>query len=169
MKYFHVAAILLICSYFSVSIATEPTLPPYHQYFVTGKIERISNGKKGFFVVSLVGKFSRINTDSLVDLSGTFRPQKNENKTFITDSSGSFSILISSMEKADSLAIKISAPDKQNVIGPLFSVGRASATFTIEYTQPREGCECEYSTEAHKQSVIEYYRYDFFNAIITIP
>lgn len=168
-KTIRLSAIVLICSYFTLSIATEPSLPPYHQYYVTGRIERLSNGNKSLFVVSLVGKFNTINQDSLVAIKGMYVQKKGENETYVTDSTGIFSLRISSQEKADSLAVKVSAPDKPDGIGAMFAVERPSATFTSEYINQRQGCECEYSTDAQTYTRTDYYRYDFSNKNVTIP
>ena len=169
IKHFRLYLLVAFCLYFSVSIATPPTLAPYHQYNVSGKIERISNSSKANFVVSLVGKFSDINKDSIINITKVNTTEKNENEKYLTDSTGNFIIIVSSTIKADSLAVKVSAPDKQDVIGFFFTVGAPSFTVQSEYVEDRMGCECEYSTDAKKYAETKYYRYDFQNKTVTIP
>lgn len=169
MKNFPKIILIVLCCYFSITVATSPPTPPYHQYYVMGKIERVSNGNKANFVVSLVGKFNIINIDSVVDIKGRYISRNNENGRYLTDSSGYFSILVSSSEKADSLALKVSAPDKQDVIGLFFDIGEPSFISKYESTEDRTGCNCEYSTDAKKNIVTDYYRYDFHNIVVTIP
>lgn len=52
-----------------LTIGTSPTPPPYHQYWVSGRIVRNSSLPLNDFVVSLEGKFPNSLPDSLVSIT----------------------------------------------------------------------------------------------------
>jgi hypothetical protein len=166
-KIFLFVAIALITA--SFSIATEPTPAPYHEYIVSGMLERLNKPKENF-VVSLVGKFNqRYSDDSLVDLNGGYLGPLNWK--VVTDSTGNFSLDIKYFNKVDSIGIKISSPDHSPYISPLFHTGTPSITITEQYQNPQpNGCRsCTMSTDAQTNVRIVGYKYYFSQKIVSLP
>ncbi|HEX7572520.1 MAG TPA: hypothetical protein VF514_05460, partial [Bacteroidota bacterium] len=150
------------------TFANEPLPQPYHQYVLNGTVLRASNGPKALFIVSLTGKFSMIRSDSAVDLSAVYSYHQGDRTQSITDSSGAFSLQVTLGMKADSLALKVAAPDKPVVIGGLFGIPNVGVevTGTFGETEPgSSGC----SKDPVTTTQIIGYRYTLPDKSIVIP
>ena len=88
-----VAVTLLLVPYI---FATEPTLPPHHQYYVTGAITRPAGASLTNFPVVILAKFPDRNEFEI--LRGI--QVQYERPVGLTDSAGRFSVVASSQWKA---------------------------------------------------------------------
>ncbi len=160
------ASILLLIL---MSIGTSPLPPPYHQYYVSGVLERPSGGSRKDFTVILLGKFPNAAPGKYTVVRySDFGPQ-DDFPIGITDSTGAFALRASNNQKADSLEIGVVVPDRPLSTGTPFYVGAARGSPAYEpYTSGTEsGCRtC--TSEPTTQEVIRYYSYFFDSVAVAI-
>lgn len=147
-------------------VGTSPLPPPYHQYRVTGTIERAGGGPKQNYVVSLVGKFHGFLPDSIIDIS-SFDPGAVDQ--CITDTSGYFYLDARAFAEADSISFKVSAVDKEPFIAPRWLHPVASIVITGEINTHEPGCNGCSSVEPSSSSYVKGYLYMFETQRIVIP
>jgi hypothetical protein len=147
-------------------VGTSPLPPPYHQYRVTGTIERAGGGPKQNYVVSLVGKFAGFLPDSIIDISSFDSGTVDQ---CITDTSGYFYIDARAFAEADSISIKVSAADKEPFIAPRWLHPVASIVITGELNTQEPGCTGCSSVETASSPYVKGYLYMFETQRIVIP
>jgi hypothetical protein len=162
------AGLVVIAALAPFTFANEPLPPPYHQYVLNGTVVRTSNGPKAFFVVSLAGKFSMIRSDTAVDLSAVYYYQQGDRTQSITDSSGAFSLQVTLDMKADSLALRVAAPDKPVFAGELFGIPDAGVEITGTFDEAEPGCSGCSRNPATTTQIIGY-KYTLPEKSILIP
>lgn len=153
-----------------VGIGTSPATPPYHQYWVGGKITRPSGHPLGNFVITLAGKFSGpFNADTLLPASYFGFHLSGENYPALTDTAGQFSLVIATEWKADSLTVEVNAVDKPVVRGALFAVPKQIGTaITSTFVEGQPGCSgC--GKDAPEYTRIDGYRYNLPSQIVVLP
>ncbi len=139
--------------------ATSPTLPPYHQYSVRGRITRPAGGSVKDLAVLLLAKERFFSANTFQILQG--KRVQGERAISLTDSVGVFYIVASSEQKADSLEIGIVSPDRPLVTGNPFSLNGVQSipqeeTFTD--TQNGSGCSgCDGPTKVTSVVAYSYY------------
>jgi hypothetical protein len=133
---------------------------------VSGVIERQSGGPKQNYVVGMVGKFSAIYRDSIVEIISY---SSNEISKYVTDTSGYFYIEARSSSKADSIAIKISAVDKLAFVSQKWLIPSTGLASMGESGSEQPGCTGCGATEVTSEPYIKGYLYMFEEQRITIP
>jgi hypothetical protein len=162
------AGLVVIAALAPFTFANEPLPQPYHQYVLNGRVLRASNGPKALFIVSLAGKFSMIRFDTTSGLSGAYSYHSGDKTESITDSSGAFSLQVTLGIKADSLALKVEAPDKPLVLGEFFGIPNIGVGITGTFGEAQPGCSgC--SKDPVTSTQIIGYRYTLPDRSIAIP
>ena len=153
---------------FPFLFGTSPLPAPYHQYRVFGHIERQSGGPKENYVASLVGLYSEFRSDSVIDIISYSTDDKAKS---VTDTSGYFFLDVKSFNgKADSIAIKVSAADKQPFISPTWLLSVSGIEIMGESRVDKEpGCAGCGTTEVVTEPIIKGYLYTFPNQTIVLP
>jgi len=150
-------------------MGTSPEPPPYHQYLVSGMLERPAGGSKQDFAVTLLGWF-QYQTDSVFVLfDGVTYPKFGDFPIDLTDSIGAFTIRLSHQIKADSVRLAVIVPDNPSTVGIPWFVGDIQG---IPHTETFEvagepGC---FGTESDPTTVTvtSFYSYSFVDRVITI-
>lgn len=148
---------------------TTPT-PPYHQYLVEGHVQRSTGGPKQNFLVTMLGRFSVLSapTDTTLELVGKNILYPSNVSKSVTDTSGHFLLNLNAQWKADSLAIKVVAPDKPDYVASFFFVPEANATFTGEIPAESSGCN-DCATVTPGGSFIAGYQYQLPDQTVVLP
>jgi hypothetical protein len=162
------AGLVVIVALTPFTFATEPLPPPYHQYILSGTVIRTSDGPKAFFVVSLAGKFSMVRSDSTFGLAGFYSYHQGDKTESITDSSGAFFLQVTLGMKADSLALKVAAPDKPAVLGEFFGIPDVGVATTGTFSETEPGCSGCSKDPATTTQIIGY-TYTLPDKSIVIP
>jgi hypothetical protein len=149
-------------------LGTEPIPPPYHQLVVRGQVQRSSGGPRQNFAVTLVGRFSFSQADTIVELVAGFVVTPGDAINSVTDTGGAFFLDLKCHAKPDSLAVKVSAVDRADVLGEFFSVPEASTTIMGEYRDETSGCNGCGTTEP-AQSYIKGYQYQLPSQTVLVP
>ena len=126
-------AILILLPYL---FSTSPIPPPYHQYKVTGFIERENDGERRNYTVNLVAMFWH-RPDTVINILSISPPGIVEDTT---DSSGYFSIDVRSGEKADSISIRAMSPDSQSFVSKSWIIPVVTDSITREVKNQSSGC-----------------------------
>lgn len=160
----------LLAFVFLFGIGTSPLPPPYHQYNVSGTLERPQGGSKSNFTVILLGKARLLSDTTFQILRGRSFSEIGDWPIALTDSSGEFSIRVSNHVPLDSLRLAVIIPDSPMVLGVPFSVDTSLAireirTYEIENGAGCGGCGTEPTTERR----IVYYSYYITGKDIIIP
>jgi hypothetical protein len=134
------AGLVVVAALAPFTFANDPPPTPYHQYVLSGRVIRTSNGPRAFFVVSLAGKFSMIRFDTTFGLSGVYSYHQGDKTASVTDSSGAFFLQVTLGVKADSLALRVEAPDKPVVLGEFFGIPDAGIEITGSFGESEPGC-----------------------------
>lgn len=147
---------------------TEPSLPPYHDFTVTGVLQRPAGGSRAGFTVVLCGK-SRLMNDSTFQILRGLGYSTNDRPVALTDSGGAFQLRVSSYE-VDTLALGVVVPDRPVQLGVPFPVKVSMATPHWETYKSGEATGCAgCATDPPVTSRVRYYSYYFGDEIITIP
>ena len=151
--------------------ATSPTLPPYHQFHVSGRVERSSGASKKDFSVALFAKpLYRIQSSDFEIMRGIGKEY--DRPIAITDSTGSFSLVTSSQDKPDSIVIGVVVPERPTCFGQRISAASLHAlpyTFVGEYNDnDLSGCNGCHPTPK-KYTVTKYYSYSLQDLNVVIP
>jgi hypothetical protein len=162
------AVLVVIAALAPFTFANEPLPPPYHQYILSGRVIRTSNGPKALFVVSLAGKFSWARFDTTFGLSLAYSYHQGDRTESITDSSGAFSLQVTLDTQADSLALKVAAPDKPVVLGEFFGIPNVRTEITGTFGETEPGCSGCSKDPATTTQVIGY-TYRLPDKSIVIP
>ncbi len=158
---------IIIVALAPLLLGTEPSLPPYQDFTVSGMLERPAGGSKEGFTVVLCGKSGFFGDSSFHILRG-LGYSTNDRPIALTDSSGAFSLRVSSYE-VDSLAVAVVVPDRPLELGERFFVDKALGTphrrtYTSGTATGCAGC----STGLDVTERIEYYSYYYSNKNISI-
>ncbi len=151
-------------------LATSPTLPPYHQFTISGRIERSSGGTRKNFSVSLLGKpLYRTPSPEFEILRGI--GAQNDRPIALTDSSGSFYLVTSNYNKPDSIVVGIIVPERNIIYGSVLSVSQLQPYPNMVtqdyYDHDQSGCNgCQ--TTPQTQTVTTHYSYTILDQIVTI-
>ena len=142
--------------------ATEPALPPYHQYVVRGKITRpFGSSLKNISIVVLAKGGQHSGSETFQILAG--RSVQYERAICLTDSTGTFFVVASSDTKADSIAVGVVAPDRPLVVGTPLSLSGVQAAAQTTITTDSEinsGCSgCDSPNQNTRTRVIAYSYY----------
>jgi hypothetical protein len=164
-----VAGIMLVVVAVSqLTIGTEPTPPPYHQYIVSGSITRNAGLPMDNFVVTLKGKFPYPFPDSLVAVL-PFRAQSgNANYPAVTDTAGNFTIIVATEPRADSLVVEVTAAGKPTARGITMAVPEQRISITTSYTENEPGCNGCTSDATNRTRVVGY-QYVLPEQTLSIP
>ena len=121
---------------FPFLFSTVSILSSYHQYKITGFIERESAGERENFAINLVAVFW-YRPDTVVNVLSISPPGIVKS---ITDSSGYFTIDVRSGEKADSISIRAMSPDSQSFIAKNWIVPVVTDSVIREVKNQSSGC-----------------------------
>lgn len=165
MRTYSLLLILLavILAPFTFGIATTPKIL-WHQYVVSGTLERASGLSRENFTVALAG---RIGSEEYRRIRGTIRPSPSP--VAITDTSGRFLISVSDAVRFDSIRVMIVRPDSLPLFGEPLAVGAArvfTEYTTADYTDP-EGCNGCRTTGT--TTVVAGYVYNFSEQSVILP
>lgn len=126
------------------TMGTSPTLPPYHQYLVSGSISRPAGRPLQDFVVTLKAKFSN-SSSSFLPVSQYRTHSDLDRYPAVTVTSGHFFLIVATVLRADSLMIEVGGADKPVVAGPAIPVPSQAISLTTEYADTQSGCTTETS------------------------
>lgn len=158
---------IIIVALAPLLLGTEPSLPPYQDFTVSGMLERPAGGSKEGFAVVLCGK-SRFFGDSSFHILRGLGYSTNDCPIALTDSSGAFTLRVSSYE-VDSLALAVVVPDRPLERGEPFFVDKTRGTphWRTYKSTGATGCAgC--STGPDVTERIEFYSYYYSNKNISI-
>lgn len=150
-------------------LADTPEPPPYHQYSVSGTLQRPGGGSTKDFAVTLLGWFPDQNQSVFLPFEGVAYPLYSDHTIALTDSSGAFFVRVSSNFRADSVRLAVVIPENPAMPGnPWYIDGSVGIPTIIYYEVPGEpgcfGIEGDPVTE----SKTSFYSYLFFDQTISI-
>ena len=156
-----------------VVVYSNSVAPPYHQFTVTGEIEREGGGSRENFVVVVLVKPLWLGTDSLRTYK-IFYPDIDYEKRLrstpmaLTDQDGAFWLQIKSVQPIDSITAAVFFPDQMFITGDTLCVGdlRMSA---LTYRIRSDGGGCCASPVQSNELYTEAYIYEVPEQKITIP
>lgn len=151
-------------------IVGNSPLVPFHEYKVTGHIQRTGGGLKQNFILTLIAKYSSTLDEKVIELKSSNGPSPSNYIQCITDSSGLFYLDVTTKEKADSLAIIVSTVDKESYESKFISLNEFKKTESyIDITNDTKyGC-MGLSSEPVFEKQLERYIYTYEDQKITIP
>lgn len=151
-------------------IGTSPIIP-IHRYTIKGQISRPEGRGKANFVVTVMGKFvSNLTEPQEIELTSFIYPKSSNRIQSVTDSTGMFTLDVSIDRKADSIAVKVSAPDKPSFVSSYISLKDAALTEIVSrYTDPTQpGCSgC--GSEPKYTNYVSTYQYTFPDQTVSLP
>ncbi|MGE5499574.1 MAG: hypothetical protein ACM3Q2_15950 [Syntrophothermus sp.] len=161
-----IAALLLM----PLMIGTSPIVP-LHRYIIKGHISRPEGREKGNFIVTVMAKFvTNLPEPEVWELTSDTGPRPSNYIQCITDSTGLFYLDVSSTRKADSIAVKVSAPDKPAFVSTYVSLKDAVLTEIVSrYSNPTEpGCSgC--GSEPQYSTYVSTFQYTFPDKTVNLP
>ncbi len=138
--------------------ATSPTPPPCDQFTVQGNITRPSGTSLENFSVVLLAKGRTLGTTFQI-LKG--RGAQYDHPVSLTDSTGAFSIIVSTYEKADSLAVGVVVPDRPISMGTHIALSGIQPSEQTETHTTYNDATCSGCTSPvdKTETIVVAYRY----------
>jgi len=136
------AKIGFIILFFTLSIgkATEPLLPPYYEYNITGHLENTKTKNNANYTLQLFGlPNKKYNVEKWIQCKGMNKA--NERPIFLTDSTGYFSLKVNNQFLFDSIKVGLISPDKI-LFGQSAYINESTLTkVEVQYTESnKSGC-----------------------------
>jgi hypothetical protein len=147
--------------------ATSPTPAPYDQFSVQGNITRPSGNSLENFSVVLLAK-GRTSGGTFQILKG--RGEQYDRPVSLTDSTGAFSILVSTYEKTDSLALGVVVPDRPITRGATIALSDVRPFEQTETRTTYDDATCSGCTSPVDKvsTIIVAYRYSLPMQVVAL-
>lgn len=160
--------LLIILTVMPFMLANEPEPPPYHQYSVSGTLERLGGGSTKDFAVTLFGWFPSQGGSGFLPFEEATYPRDGDHPVDLTDSAGAFSVRVSSNYRLDSIRLAVVIPDNPMFGNPWYIDESDGIPTIITYEVPGEpGC---FGIEGDpvSGSKTSFYSYIYFDQTISI-
>lgn len=137
------------------NFGSEPVLPPYHQYVVSGSLVCDTLIDKSNFTVAVWGKSIYFGNE-FVQIKNTDLDY--EHTLVLTDSLGNYSLLVNSPYFLDSLKIGLIQPQHSPIFSVSYSIDKNNriADERFFYNEGGSGCNSCSTNETSTSRVIKY-------------
>ena len=160
MKISNYIIIFLLFAWMSINFGTEPTLPPYHKYIVSGSIICDSISDKANYTVQLFGWSYNFGKEYTL-ISNSARDKEYVHPIALTDSMGHYNLIVSSDIFFDSIKIGLALPQRSIIFSESYFVDKNNRHEVTEIynVDKSSGCNCSKQVEAEETRIVRYEYY----------
>ncbi len=165
MKINAVFGLILLTVLFGLSWGTEPILPPYYSYSVSGVLKCDSISDKSNYTILFAGRELK---DSAFSVIGGAEGFGNQHSIDVTDRSGAFNLLVNHQFLFDSIRTGYIGSDNTLKFGKAYKVDTDKLIEIMENVPRGNNVGCSSCTTETTEMRIRNYYYKLENADVDI-